>query len=91
MSFTCSRDRIGASQNEQGCKPSSAQIILPQLRQLGAVEKSGWIEALQSHLRRSDDSEGFVDSSRAAIAEVRSAMLEVVVVAPLPRGVDVPD
>ena len=52
------------------------------------------MEALQSHFRRSDESDGFVESSSAAIAEVRSAILEVVVVVVVclpPDGVDVPD
>lgn len=69
-------------------------MTLPQFKQFGAVAKSGWIEALQSHLRRSVDNLGLVESSSAAIAEVRSAMLEVVVEAPLSRptfGVAVPD
>lgn len=55
-------------------------MILPQLRQFGAVVKSGWIEALHGHLRRSVDSFGLVESSSAAIADVRSDMLDVVVV-----------
>lgn len=68
-------------------------MILPQLRQFGAVAKSGWIEALQGHFRRSLDSFGFVDSSSAAIADVRSERLDVVVVVPglPPCGVDVPE
>lgn len=45
--------------------------------------KSGWIKALQEHLRGllSFERVGFVVSSRAAMADVRSAMLLVVVVA----------
>lgn len=66
---------------------------MPQLMQLGAVVKRGCIEALQSHFLRSLDNVGFVESSRAAIAEVRSAIEDVVVLAPFPWpcGVDVPD
>lgn len=59
-------------------------MILPQFRQFGAVVKSGWIEALHGHLRRSEDSFGLVESSNAAIADVRSDMFEVVVVPGLP-------
>jgi hypothetical protein len=55
-------------------------MIFPQLRQLGAVVNSGWIEALQGHFRRSVDKDGFVESSRAAMAAVKSLRLEVVVV-----------
>lgn len=75
--------KMGLSQKEQGCSPSSAHMILPQLRQLGAVVKSGWMEALQGHLRRSDDRDGFVESSRAAMAVVKSLILEVVAVVAL--------
>lgn len=75
--------RMGLSQKEHGCSPSSAHMILPQLRQLGAVVNKGWIEALQGHLRRSDDRDGFVESSRAAMAVVKSLILEVVAVVAL--------
>ena len=47
--------------------------------------------ALQSQYLLSEESFGFVANSRAAIAEVRSAMLDVVVVAAPFRGVDSPD
>jgi len=51
------------------------------------------MEVLQSHRLRSEDSVGLVDSSKAAIADVRSTMEDVVVLAPLPWpcGVLVPD
>jgi hypothetical protein len=65
-------------------------MILPQDKQLGAVANSGCIDALQGHLRRSVESDGFVESSSAAIADVKSLMLEVVVVADL-NGVDAPE
>ncbi len=80
MVCTCAFESMGLSQNEQGCRPSNAHIILPHDRQLGAVSNSGCIDALHGQLRRSEEREGFVLSSRAAIAEVRSLMLEVVVV-----------
>lgn len=63
-------------------------MILPHDKQLGAVSNSGCIEALHGHFRRSEDSEGLVLSSRAAIAEVRSLILEVVVAL---CGVDDPE
>lgn len=66
-------------------------MILPHLRQLGAVAKRGCTEALQSQRRRSVDRLGFVESSKAAMAAVRSFTLEVVVVALDLVGVDVPD
>lgn len=54
--------------------------------------KSGWIEALHSHFLLSLDNVGLVESSSAAMADVRSEMLDVVVVAVLPPcGVDAPD
>jgi hypothetical protein len=65
-------------------------MILPQDKQLGAVAKRGWIEALQGHFRRSVESDGFVESSSAAIADVRSLMLEVVVMVDL-DGVEAPE
>ena len=65
-------------------------MILPQLVQFGAVVKSGCIEALQSHLRLSLESVGLVDNSSAAMADVKSAILDVVAVL-VPRGVDVPE
>ncbi len=55
-------------------------MILPHDKQFGAVSNNGCIDALHGHLRRSEDNDGFVLSSRRAIAEVRSLMLEVVVV-----------
>jgi hypothetical protein len=64
-------------------------MILPQFRQFGAVSKRGWIDALQGHFLRSLDSDGFVESSSAAMAAVRSPTLDVVIVALL--GDDVPD
>ena len=94
MPFTWSRDNIGESQKEQGCNPSRAHMIFPQLRQFGAVVNSGCIDALQSHFLRSEDNLGLVESSKAAIADVRSAMLDVVVVTAsclFPDGVDLPD
>jgi hypothetical protein len=65
-------------------------MILPQDKQLGAVAKRGWIDALQGHFRRSVESEGFVESSSAAMADVRSLMLAVVVVVDL-DGVEAPE
>lgn len=65
-------------------------MILPQDKQLGAVANRGWMDALQGHFRRSVESDGFVESSSAAIADVRSLMLEVVVVADL-SGVEEPE
>lgn len=65
-------------------------MILPQDKQFGAVANRGWIDALQGHSRRSVESEGFVESSSAAIAELKSWMLEVVAVADL-DGVEVPE
>ena len=89
MSWTWLLLRIGASQNEHGCNPSRAHMIFPQETQFGAVVNSGCIEELQSQTRRSEDNDGFVDSSRAAMADVKSLMLEVVVF--LVFGVDVPE
>ncbi len=67
-------------------------MIFPQDKQFGAVAKSGWIDALQGHCRRSVESEGLVDSSSATIAAVRSLMLEVVVVVVVVlRGLEVPE
>jgi hypothetical protein len=65
-------------------------MILPQDKQLGAVANSGWTDALQGHFRRPVESEGFVDSSSEAIAEVKSRMLEVVAVVDL-DGVKAPE
>lgn len=53
-------------------------MILPQLRQFGAGAKSGWMAAKQEHFRDSLLRVGFVDTSSAAIAAVRSDMLVVV-------------
>ena len=64
-------------------------MIFPQFRQLGAVANSGCIVALQSQCLLSEDNLGFVASSRVAIADVRSAILEVVVVVPF-RDVEDP-
>jgi hypothetical protein len=60
-------------------------MILPHLKQFGAAVKSGCKEALQLHLRCLR-SFGLVDTSSAAMAAVRSAILLVVVV-----GVPEPD
>ena len=50
------------------------------------------MDALHGHFRRSVESEGLVESSRAAIADVRSLMLEVVVMAtPDFEGVEAPE
>lgn len=65
-------------QNEHGCSPSSEQMIFPQLRQFGAGSKRGWILALHVHLRAPPLSVGFVDTSKAAMAAVRSLILFVV-------------
>ncbi len=92
MLSTCSLVKIGASQNEHGWSPSRAQIIFPQFRQLGAVSKSGCIEALHVHFLLWFDRVGFVDTSKAAIAAVKSATFAVVVVVAVALwGVDVPD
>lgn len=60
----------------QGPIPSFTQMILPQLRQLGAAAKSGWRVARQSHRRDEGEvlveREGLVWSSRARMAESRS-------------------
>lgn len=66
-------------------------MILPQVRQFGAVVNSGCIEALHVHFLRSEDSDGFVAISKAAIAAVRSDTLVVVVVVVPLCGVEVPD
>lgn len=65
-------------------------MILPQDKQLGAVANSGCTDALQGHFRRSVESDGFVESSSAAIAAVKSLIL-VVVVATTFDGVEEPD
>jgi hypothetical protein len=88
MVCTCSLERIGLSQKEHGCRPSRAQMILPQDKQFGAVSNRGCIEALHWHFRLSEESDGFVLSSREAIADVRSLMLEVLVVL---CGVEAPE
>lgn len=84
MSCTSPEESSGVLQKEHGCRPSKAQIILPQFRQFGAVVKTGWIRPLQLHFvasfRFADDSVGFVVSSSCAMAAVRSAMLFVFVV-----------
>jgi len=54
-------------------------MILPHDKQLGAVSNKGCIEALHAHCRLSEDSDGLVLSSSAAIAEVRSLMLDMAV------------
>ncbi len=70
-------------------------MILPQERQLGAGAKRGCRVALQLHFREvEEEREGLVESSRVAMADVRSEM-ELVVVVSLPlgckRGVAEPD
>jgi hypothetical protein len=95
MEVTWDLERRGAPQKEQGWRPSSAQMILPQLRQFGAGVKSGWMVALQGHLRGGwEGRDGLVESSRAEMADVRSAIEEVVVVFVAGggwRGLDVPE
>ena len=49
------------------------------------------MDALHGHFRRSVESEGFAESSSAAIADVRSPILEVVVVAADFDGVEAPE
>lgn len=90
MDWVSSGERRGVWQKEQGWSPSSAQMILPQDRQFGTAAKRGWMEALQVHLRGvlEEASEGFVVSSRAEMAEVRSDMDEVVAVLPPREGDD---
>jgi hypothetical protein len=78
MLCTSSADSRGVPQNEHGWRPSSEQMILPQLRQFGAGAKSGCIEAKQLHFRDSLLRVGFVETSNAAMAAVRSEMLVVV-------------
>jgi hypothetical protein len=72
--------RSGVWQKEQGWRvePSRAQMILPQLRQLGAGVKSGCRVALQGHVTVAWDLEGLVVRSRREIAEVRSEIESVV-------------
>ena len=65
-------------------------MIFPQFKQLGAVSNRGCIEALHGHFLLSVDSDGFVESSKAAMAAVRSATLEVVVEFPF-CGVEAPE
>jgi hypothetical protein len=64
-------------------------MIFPQLRQFGAGVNNGCIDALHSHFCLFLVDVGFVDTSRAAIADVKSAIF-VVVTDPLP-GVECPD
>ncbi len=61
-----------AEQYVQGPMPSFTQIILPQLRQLGAAARRGWRVALQGQAREEVEAgwrEGLVWSSRARMAE----------------------
>ena len=71
MAVTSWDERRGCPQNVQGPMPSFTQIILPQLRQLGAAARRGWRVA--RHVQRRDEGlavrEGLVWSSRARIAE----------------------
>ena len=69
----------------QGPRPSFTQIILPQLRQLGAAVRSGWRVArqVQRRVEGEVDRVGLVCSSRDWIAESKS---ERVVEAPCMAG-----
>jgi hypothetical protein len=49
------------------------------------------MEALQGHFRRSVENKGFDESSSAAIADVRSLMLEVVMAAAVLDGDEAPE
>lgn len=62
----------GCEQNVHGPMPSLTQMILPQLRQLGAAARRGWRVALQEQAREAVGSlvwEGLVWISRARMAE----------------------
>ena len=64
--------RRGWPQNVQGPMPSFTQIILPQLRQLGAAARRGWRVARQVQRRAVGEEllrEGLVWSSRVRMAE----------------------
>lgn len=78
MSWAWEPVRRAAPQKVHGARPSFVQIILPQERQFGAAERRGCWEPMQEH-RRSLGSGGgivgFVDSSRARIAESRSVIV----------------
>jgi hypothetical protein len=79
MDCISAQERRGDPHEEQGWRPSSAQMILPQDRQFGAGVKRGCRVAAQEQVREEVEREGFVESSRAAMAEVRSEIEEVVV------------
>ncbi|EKG18018.1 hypothetical protein MPH_04708 [Macrophomina phaseolina MS6] len=78
MDWMSDCERSGFSQKEQGPSPSLTQIILPQLRQLGAASRSGCRVAMQLQRRLAFSSgvrperEGFVWISSARMAESRS-------------------
>ena len=64
--------RRGWPQKVQGPMPSFTQIILPQLRQLGAAARRGWRVARQVQRRAVGEEllrEGLVCSSRVRMAE----------------------
>ena len=64
--------RRGRLQNVQGPMPSFTQIILPQLRQLGAAARRGWRIARQVQRRDVGEEvprEGLVWISRVRMAE----------------------
>ena len=67
----------GREQKVQGPIPSCTQMILPQLRQLGAAVRRGWRVARQSQRRDAGfvfpERDGLVWSSRVRMAESRSA------------------
>lgn len=62
MAFMSWEEKRGWPQNVQGPMPSFTQIILPQLRQLGAAARRGWRVARQVQRRDegSAEREGFV-------------------------------
>lgn len=72
MEVTWEEVRRGWLQNVQGPMPSFAQIILPQLRQLGAAARRGWRVARQVQRRVVGEEvlrEGLVWISRVRMAE----------------------
>lgn len=71
MELISAGESKGDEQNVQGPIPSFTQMILPQLRQLGAAVKRGWRVARHEQ-RRADggaERDGLVCSSRVRIAE----------------------
>lgn len=77
MSCMSSALNRGCEQKVHGPIPSFTQMIFPQLRQFGAAVRSGCRVARQSQRRAAGfalaEREGFVWTSRARMAESRSA------------------